>query len=679
MSEQDSEQISPNFQQMLKRLETPKGAKKMSPEYMEWILEIEEHIRAFMTNAQDFMVYRLVRNDQRPYLLDVIFASPSVVDILDASDPFNLETWFEAVHPDDLEKATAENLKAFETLKFNITARIFHKKKNEWRWVQAIGTGSNDLNGEPKYANGIIIDVTDQKRAEEALRESEEKHRDLVENINDVVFALDTQGICTYISPRVEPVLGYAPDEVIGRTLSDFIHPQNLSEMINGLKEVISGKSKTSQYRVFDHAGDIRWVRISSRPVFRDGQLSGIRGIFTDVTEHKKAEEEKIRLEDQLRQAHKLEAIGTLAGGIAHNLNNILYPIVGYTEMALEDIPGDSLASANLREVLLAADRAKELVRQVLTVSRKTEPKQEVLNVSAIVRGVLKLISATLPSFIQIKQDVSRQCGPINADPSQIHQVAMNLCTNAYHAMRDTGGILKVILDEVEIAAKDLPSGACLQPGLYVKITVSDTGHGMKQEVQDRIFEPYFTTKEIGQGTGMGLAMAHAIIHKCGGEIHVCSKPGKGTVFDVYLPVTGKRPAQARPAPQTPDLMGAEHILLVEDDPQILDMSKQMLRRLGYRVTSYFDCNKSLDAFRANPKNFDLVITDMTMPGMTGDIFAKKIMGVRSDIPIILCTGFSEKIDGKKADNMGISAFLLKPLNKSQVADTIRKVLEKRT
>ena len=383
-------------------------------------------------------------------------------------------------------------------------------------------------------------------------------------------------------------------------------------------------------------------------------------------------EEEKSELEKQVRHSQKMEAIGTLAGGVAHDFNNILYPILGYTEMALEEVAEGSPARESLDEILTAAQRARKLVEQILTFSRLDHQGRIPLKIQGAVKEALNLLRATLPVTIEVVQRIDENCGPVLADPTQIQQVVMNLCTNAFHAMQDHGGTLTVGLEEIQIASEDLPGSQ--DPVTYVKLTVADTGYGMSKDVLERIFEPYFTTKKVGEGTGMGLAVVHGIIKGYDGDIQVHSESGNGTTFNVYLPRIYKDVRTARPAPEKIE-KGDERILLVDDEDQIARMLEQMLESLGYRVRAVSDPLEALEIFENTPQAFDLVITDMTMPKITGDLLARELMKIRPGIPVILCTGFSKLIDEDRAKKIGIRRLIMKPIIKSEIAGAIREVL----
>jgi CheY-like chemotaxis protein len=350
---------------------------------------------------------------------------------------------------------------------------------------------------------------------------------------------------------------------------------------------------------------------------------------------------------------------------------------MGYTEMALDDTEKGTLLHDNLHEVISGVQRASDLVKQILTFSRLADQELKPLQVQLVVREALKLIRSTLPTTIEIKQYISNQCGLVMADASQIHQVVMNLLTNAFHAMEDEGGKLEVILKEVELGVDDLKDPTMV-PGSHVCLTVTDTGTGIDESVIDRMFDPYFSTKEKGKGTGLGLAVVHGIVKSYKGNIRVYSEPGKGTAFHVYLPVLKSQFETEEADAVAPVKKGTERILLVDDEEPIVRMEKQMLERLGYDVTDRTSSIEALEAFKANPDKFDLVITDMTMPNMTGVQLSQKLLEIKPGVPIIICTGFSEKISEDKAKAMGIRGYVMKPVVKSELAKKIRKVLDKK-
>ena len=382
------------------------------------------------------------------------------------------------------------------------------------------------------------------------------------------------------------------------------------------------------------------------------------------------------KYERQLQQVLKIQAIGTLAGGIAHDFNNILFPIVGYTELTMDEVPEGSVAHNNLAEILKAANRARDLVQQILTFSRQSGQERKPTKVQYIIEEALKLLRASIPASIEIIHEIDDDCRPVMGDATQIHQVIMNLCTNAYQAMQEKGGRLTVSLKEVDISYEETVEKIGMQPGKHLRLAVTDEGCGMDASVLDRIFEPYYTTKEQGKGTGLGLSVIHGIVKNHRGDITVSSALGKGSTFQVYLPVIEDDIVVTEFEPTNGTAKGNERILLIDDEEQIVSMEQQMLENLGYQVTARTNSEEALREFSQQPQNYDLVITDMTMPHMTGDQLAKKLLDIKPDIPVILCTGFNEDITEEKALAMGIQKFVMKPVIKNDLATTIRTVLD---
>ena len=388
----------------------------------------------------------------------------------------------------------------------------------------------------------------------------------------------------------------------------------------------------------------------------------------TDVTEY-------LNLKSRLQQAQKMESIGTLAGGIAHDFNNILYPIIGFAEMLKEDLPPDSPEYESAQEIYNAGRRGGELVKQILAFSRQTEHKLAPVRFQKILTEVCKLTRSTIPSDIEIHLDIKKDCGFLMAEATQMHQIAMNLITNAYHAVEKASGKISIQLKEIILDNDDLKNSP-LRSGQYVMLSVSDNGVGIPREIMNNIFEPYFTTKEKGKGTGLGLAVVHGIVKEHKGDIKVYSEDGKGTTFNVYLPLMNKSTEPISTEKELDKLTGTERILLVDDEESIVRLEKQMLERLGYNVSARSDSLEALETFNSNPDGYDLVVSDMTMPNMTGDQLAKELMSIRPDIPIIICTGFSERINKEQAEANKIKGFLMKPVVKSEMAQMVRKVLD---
>lgn len=411
---------------------------------------------------------------------------------------------------------------------------------------------------------------------------------------------------------------------------------------------------------------------------YEEDVLSAIANTLSGIIQRNRMMEEKSKLESQLRQTQKMEAIGSLAGGIAHDFNNLLTPILGYTEMVLQDIPQDSQMANSLVQVLKAAGLAKDLVRQILTLSRQSKYELQPLRMNLVVNEALKLLRSTLPSTIQIKNKIEESDRTVFADPTQIHQVIMNLCTNSFHAMKKTGGILAVSLKTVLIDSEHKHiQHLLLEPGSYQVLEVSDTGMGMSKSVMEKIFDPYFTTKSNDEGTGLGLSVVHGIIKNYGGHITVYSEPGHGTTFHVYLPCSEESalPDAEKESSHIPT--GTEHIMVVDDEKAIVEMIRAMLTAKGYTVTGCVGSIDALGKFQHNPEAYALVITDMTMPYMTGTQLAKAIQSIRPQIPLIVCTGFSEMINEKKAAALGFQKYLMKPIIMRDLCQTVRDVLDK--
>ena len=405
--------------------------------------------------------------------------------------------------------------------------------------------------------------------------------------------------------------------------------------------------------------------------------VSYVGDVAWEISRLKRAEEEKEKLEAQLHQAQKLEAVGTLAGGIAHDFNNILSVIMGYTELVLNDTPETDVSHDDLKQVVTATLRAKDLVKQILTFSRHGEAQERrPIVVAPIIKEALKLLRSTLPTTIGFRQDIHEESGSILGDPTQFHQIVVNLCTNAAHAMKGSGGLLEVILDKVELDVFAAGEYENLKPGSFLKLTVKDTGHGMDSATLARIFDPYFTTKPVGEGSGLGLAVIQGIVKRHEGAVSVRSEPGKGTVFEILLPSVEQEDRRQVETELSSPAGGAGRILFVDDEEQLVSLGARMLTKLGYRVATRMDGFEAIKLFRSDPDGFDLVITDYTMPHMTGVDLAGEILRIRPDIPIILCTGYSEMISEQTVKEKGLRALIMKPFSPSNIARLIRDMLD---
>ena len=513
--------------------------------------------------------------------------------------------------------------------------------------------------------------TTELERATEGLSKNERQFRSILDNIQTgiVIVEADTRQI-VYVNPAAAGMAGASAEEIVGQRCNHFLFPTKEGEcpVLDLGRELKSSERKLNTI----DGRQIPILKTISHMTYqgRDCLLES----FFDMSAQKMAEKEKKALEKQLIQAQKMEALGTLAGGIAHDFNNILSAIIGYTELCFLDLNDpEHPVHRMLKSMLHAGNRAKELVSQILTFSRTQEHVLTPVNIAPVVKEALKLLKASLPANIELKQCITSQ-QQVMADPTQIHQVIMNLCTNAYHAMEEDGGLLTVSLASVPYDETSLPHGD-LSPGTYLRLTVEDTGSGIRPAVLDNIFDPYFSTKDKNKGTGLGLAVVHGIVKGHGGAIAVNSEVGKGTAVHVSLPITDHYEAVKDEESRVLS-RGTEKILLVDDEEDLVDIGSQMLEKLGYDVTGVVGSMEALQTFRQSPQRFDLVITDLNMPGMNGDRLAQEITRIRPGLPIMVCSGFSEPFDQQRARNLGVRKLVVKPLTMNTLAESVRNVLD---
>ncbi|MGD0232190.1 MAG: PAS domain-containing protein [Syntrophorhabdales bacterium] len=502
----------------------------------------------------------------------------------------------------------------------------------------------------------------------EELANSEREFRLLAEAMPQIVWITRADGWNIYFNQQWVDYTGLTLEESYGHGWNKPFHPDDQQRAWDAWQNAVTNNGTYSlECRLRKADGTYRWWLIRGVPVIDEkGTISKWFGTCTDIWEIK-------RVEAQLRQAQKMEALGTMGGGIAHDFNNILAAIIGFSELLEGNVAKGSREARHLHRVLEAGIRGRELVKQMLTFSRKAEQEKKPLLMSSIVKETIKLLRATTPSTIGIKVNASNEA-LILGDPTQIQQVLMNLCTNATHAMQEKGGSLDIELSELSVSpSKGNPHG--IDPGLYVKLAVRDTGTGIPADIMDKIFDPFFTTKKVGEGTGLGLSVVHGIVKQHDGYITVESETGRGSTFTVYFPrITGGPEADALHGDEIPT--GSERILFVDDEEALVEMGEDILAELGYEVTSRMSSREALALLKSDPSRFDLVITDQTMPEMTGVELAKEVLAIRADMPIIMCTGFSYVVDADKARAAGIKAFAMKPLTKREIAKTIRKVLD---
>ena len=534
--------------------------------------------------------------------------------------------------------------------------------------------------GEITGVVGGVIEITELKEAEKKAHDAHLFSENLLQTTNAMVLVMDKDGTVKRINPKVEDLTGYSAQELIGHNWFELLVPRviypGVWEDFNSLMKL--GIPMSFDNPIITKHGEERVISWSNSIMEESGiDTTDILSVGIDITERKQAEEDKNRLSKQLLQAQKMESIGNLAGGIAHDFNNILSVIIGYSELALIKSAAEPNSNHELQEILAAGHRAKELVTQILTIARKTDEEIKPIRIDTIAKEVLKFIRSSIPVTIDIQRSITSN-SLIMANATQIHQVIMNLCTNAAQAMEDTGGILTVEVEDLTIDTSSPLSQEGLPPGKYVQVRVADTGVGISPHILDSIFEPYFTTKEPGEGTGIGLALVHSIVESYKGRIFVESKLGEGTTFTIYLPISKQqRPSRDEYVPEEMPA-GNEKILIIDDEEAIAKMYSETLERLGYHTTITTSSLEALELFGAAPDDYDLVITDLTMPKLTGDRLAVEVLETKPDIGIILCSGYGMKIPKERVAELGISALAVKPFVKGELAKLVRQVLDEK-
>ena len=565
-----------------------------------------------------------------------------------------------------------EVLKTKQTANF-IEYKVIRKdgsKIDVEAWVSPIF----DKNNHPIGFKGLSRDVTERRRVEEISRQSEEKFTKVFMAAPDFITITQmNSGRLIEANLGFEEITGWKRDEVIGRTaleLNFWVDPSERDLMVEELKAGRDIRNHEFQFRRKD--GTVRHGTYSARSIYVEGDQC-LFFILQDITDKKQLAADRQKLEKRLNRAEKMEAIGTLAGGIAHDFNNILAAMMGYAEM-IRYKTTDKTIRPYVDQVLKACERSKDLVKQILTFSRQQEQEKKPVSAIPIIKEAMKLLRSSIPSTIEIRQEYSIEQDTIMADPTQIHQVLMNLCTNSVHAMHERAGVLEVKLRQREIPATDFGHGQNHKEGSYLEITVSDTGDGIDPAIKDKIFDPFFTTKGLGEGTGLGLSVVYGIVNDQGGIISMESEVGKGTIFTILLPLIiedCKQEGQTMISVEE----GKGCILYVDDEEPIANLAREMLSSLGYDVAVRFSALDALGAFRAHPTRFDLVITDMTMPHMTGAALAKELLKIRPDMPIILTTGFSEQINEEEAKKIGVRDFLMKPVSISDLSQAVKRAI----
>ena len=544
---------------------------------------------------------------------------------------------------------------------------LFRTKGGERRWWSI-----TVVKAEKDRYLGFCNDITERRKAEESIRQRELFLRSVVETTAEGFWVIDAGGRVSEVNEAYCAMSGFSKEEILGKHINEIDIEETPAQTVERIQRIIAGGKELFETRHRRKDGGSFPLEVSV--AFLPEQGGQFVCFCRDLSERKRMEEERNRLQAQLVHAQKMESIGTLAGGIAHDFNNILGAVLGYAEMAREDSPPRSAAVQSLDRVLEAGKRAASLVKQILAFSRQQDSKRFLLIPGPIIKEVAKLLRPMLPSTIAIVHRID-STRSVLADPTQLHQVLMNLATNAFHAMEQTGGKLEITVDDVEFGEADLAVHPGIIPGSFVLLSVADTGPGISPEIKSRIFDPYFTTKEVGKGTGMGLAIVDGIVRGSGGFITCESDPGTGTVFTLALPAFEGEDAD-KGEDEELDTNGAGRILLVDDEELLVNMVRSMLERLGYQVTAHTSSSEALATFINDPHSFDAVVTDQTMPGMTGLDLARRLLQIRSNLPVILCTGYSHLVNEAQAKAYGIKGFAMKPLTQKAIATLLKQVMK---
>ena len=524
---------------------------------------------------------------------------------------------------------------------------------------------------------GMILLSNEERRyiTTRELVKSEKRFRKLFESLVDVVFRIDLSGKIVLISPSCKKVFGYDPEEVIGSQITDYYkNPENRNEIMSRIQR--DGFVENLEEEMIRKDGSTVIISVNAKFINdkNDGFL-GSEGIIRDITNLKNAEKENRMLEENLRQSQKMESVGRLAGGIAHDFNNILSAIFAYAEIARDKTGESGPVEEEISGIVASCERAKDLISHILVFSRKSQPKKQIIRIESVIHDALSIVRAFIPSIIEIRYPDLSGSSYIYADPTAIHQVIMNLCTNAYHAMPD-GGIIDLKLEKKKIADDKIQ--LMKESGNYLILSVKDNGKGIEPEIVERIFDPFFTTKKIGEGTGMGLSVVDGIVRDHNGKITVESIPGRETIFRVFLPEVEHK-EELSTEKMTALIKGTERILIVDDEVVVVNVTKRRLEILGYKVNDFTSVREALNEFEIDPFRYDLIMTDQAMPEMTGRIFAEKLKKIREDIPVILCTGYNSPTDSGEESEKNIDELLIKPVSMENLSLAIRNALDKKS
>ncbi len=578
------------------------------------------------------------------------------------------------VHPDDIERVRDHiGLTLANRTDMNIKFRLV-RAGGDILHIHGKGRNLYDDAGRPLSTIGTFLDITERVRTEERLKANELRLKFILDSLPDMILEVDRDLTVLWAN---KAALDFEPNAVGKTCYQAFPGKDTCCEGCYCVKAFETGRMETGIMHQPDSktAGESYWENIAVPLKDKDGRISSVLKVSRNVTDRELSRRRERKLQNDLIHAHKMESVGTLAGGIAHDFNNLLGIIIGNNELLDDDTPDWSPSKGYIREIHNAGLRARDVVRQLLAFGRKDDSAKKPIRIASVVEESIRLIRSTIPANIEIERDISDEVDIVYGNATQINQLLINLCANAKDSVIDSGGSIQVGLRNVTIDEKMTFKYPSLAPGKYVGLTVRDSGTGMDSETLKRIFDPYFTTKEIGKGTGIGLAVVHGIVESHGGKIFVESRQGKGTVFTIFFPsCIGESERIPEKAPSLPE--GSERVLFVDDEPAIKMLGKQRLEKLGYFVRGTTDPKEAFEIFKDDPDAFDLVVTDMAMPKMTGEQLATEILKIRPDMPVLLCTGYSEKISKSKAHEIGIRGFVMKPVGRGDFAVAVRKALD---
>jgi PAS domain S-box-containing protein len=619
----------------------------------------EKQFRAFVENSVDGVLV----TDAETYR--IVYANPAISCMLGYSQQQMAEMTVAQIYPVQELEAVQKQFEDLAKGRKSMAGTVPCRRKDGTIVYADIAAKPFELDGR-YFVVGFFRDVTDRMKVEEERRRLAE----VVAHSPNIVMIMDTQRRIQYVNPVFEQITGISTSEILGQTpgmLEDGMHDPSFFKQL--WTTIRMGNQWTGRITNKRRDGRLYHLEADILPVKgADGRIKNFAAIMRDITHEE-------NMAAQLRQAQKMEAIGTLAGGIAHDFNNILTALLGFSELGLMSCDKGSRIHEHFAAIYDAGQRAKDLVAQILTFSRMNEESHKPIYLYTIMNEALKLLRSTMPSTITFETHICKENIYVMADATAIHQIVMNLCTNAGHVMQENGGTLTVSLEKVDLTSKEIAAHPHIRPGPHLKLSISDTGHGMTRYVLDHIFEPYFTTKEKGEGTGLGLSVVHGIVQNHGGMIMVNSEPGKGSTFDVFFPVVAVKCKAVKPRNEQVS-RGSERILFVDDEIPLVRLAQQMLTSMGYQVTSFTDSREALADFKTFPEKYDIVISDMTMPHLTGLDLARYMLAMRPGLPFILCTGYSSKLNQQQIEEAGIKSVLKKPFSLATISKQIRAIFD---